>query len=101
MEGWPVPVAELQFAPPRRWRFDLAWPDYKVAVEIQGGLFAGGAHTQGMWLRREYEKVNTAQLAGWRVLFIEPADIKNGHLSTWLARIFGHPAAREPITVVE
>ena len=30
--------------PTRRWRFDFAWPDPMVAVEIEGGLYQSGRH---------------------------------------------------------
>jgi hypothetical protein len=35
--GLPVPVAEYHFARPRRWRFDWAWPERKVAVDRTEG----------------------------------------------------------------
>lgn len=66
---------EHQFHPTRRWRFDLAWPSYLVAVEVQGGLFCGGRHNQGAAMLREYEKLNHAAALGWRVLFCQPKDV--------------------------
>ena len=48
------------------WRFDFAWPDSKLAVEIDGGqwMAGGGRHnTDGDRL-----KLNTAATLGWRVL---------------------------------
>jgi hypothetical protein len=75
--GLPVPVAELMFAPPRRWRFDFAWIDEKVALEIQGGLFVQGRHTRGAALLREHEKLNAAAALGWRVLFCSPNTLLN------------------------
>lgn len=60
------------------WRFDLAEPRLKIAVEIDGGSWAGkpcplcgqrpgGRHSHGA---REAErlKLNTAQAFGWAVL---------------------------------
>lgn len=32
----PEPEAQYRFAPPRQWKFDRAWPSYKVAVELEG-----------------------------------------------------------------
>ena len=34
----PPPVAEHRFHETRRWRFDFAWPDHRVALEIAGGV---------------------------------------------------------------
>lgn len=96
--GWPVPVAEHKFHPERRWRFDLAWPAYWLAVEIEGGLFSGGAHTRGQWLRREFEKLNEAQIRGWTVVLILPEQIRGGQFSAALAAYFTrwYPTAFPP-----
>jgi len=71
----PVPEAEVVFAPPRRWRFDFAWPRERVALEIQGGLFVQGRHTRGAALLKEHEKLNAAAALGWRVLYTSPGNI--------------------------
>ena len=62
------PVRELQFHPDRKWRFDFAFPDEKLAVEIEGGLFVGGGHSRGKGYESNLEKYNQAVLMGWRVL---------------------------------
>lgn len=94
-KGWPVPVPELVFAPPRRWRFDLAWVQAQVAVEVQGGLFTQGRHVRGPALQREFEKLNTAQLAGWIVLLILPGQITDGTLTDLLQQALPRPAGDE------
>jgi len=35
-EGLPAPVFEYRFHPSRKWRFDIAWPERRVAVEVEG-----------------------------------------------------------------
>ena len=52
----PPPVAEHRFAPPRRWRFDWAWPDHMLALEIEGAVWTGGRHTRGAGYLRDMEK---------------------------------------------
>lgn len=74
----PTPVAEHRFAPPRRWRFDYAWPERRLALEVQGGLFIQGRHSRGPALLKEHEKLNAAARLGWRVLFTTPTDVRNG-----------------------
>jgi hypothetical protein len=76
--GLPMPIAEFRFAPPRRWRFDFAWPDQKLALECQGGLFSGGRHVRGAALLKEHEKLNAAAAFGWRVLFVTPQQMDDG-----------------------
>jgi very-short-patch-repair endonuclease len=66
--GLPEPVRELVFAPPRKWRFDLAWPALKLAAEADGGQWVQGRHNRGSGYEKDCEKTNTAQLLGWRVL---------------------------------
>ena len=86
--GWPAPVAEYRFNAARRWRFDLCWPAQWVAVEVEGGLFTGGRHVRGAALKREYEKLNDAQIRGWIVVLVTPDDITNGTMSDLLAAYF-------------
>jgi len=66
--GLPLPVREYRFAPPRRWRFDFAWPEKRVAVEIEGGIFSMGRHTRGQGFLADAEKYNRAAMLGWCVL---------------------------------
>lgn len=70
--GIPTPVFELRFAPPRRWRFDLCWPEFKIALEVQGGIFVNGRHSRGAALLKEWEKLNTAAVLGWRIIYCQP-----------------------------
>jgi hypothetical protein len=80
--GLPEPVPELRFAPPRRWRFDWAWERQRLALEVQGGIFGQGRHTRGPALLKEFEKLNAAAAAGWRVIFCTPQQIRNGEALT-------------------
>ena len=55
----------LRFAPPRRWRFDFAWPERFLAVEVEGGWFITAA-TAGVQLRgrrREVQRSGADRLA--------------------------------------
>lgn len=66
--GLPTPDREYKFHPTRKWRFDLAWPDQKVAIEFEGGIWTGGAHTRGRHFNSDCEKYNAAAILGWKVL---------------------------------
>lgn len=84
--GLPLSVPEYRFAPPRRWRFDYAWVDEKVALEVQGGLFVAGRHSRGAALLKEHEKLNTAAAMGWRVIYCTPKQFRDGEALTWVQR---------------
>jgi hypothetical protein len=71
-QGLPAPEAEHRFAAPRRWRFDFAWPAYRVALEVEGGVWTGGRHTSGAGFVRDMEKYNAAGGLGWIVLRCMP-----------------------------
>ena len=73
--GIPEPVTEHRFAPPRRWRMDYAWPDAKLALEVQGGIWTRGRHSRPAALLKEWEKLNTGAAMGWRFLFCQPSDL--------------------------
>lgn len=74
----PPPVPEFRFHPKRRWRFDRAWPERLIAVEIDGGIWTGGRHTRGTGFTEDCRKLNTAALMGWRVLRFTDDMIRSG-----------------------
>jgi very-short-patch-repair endonuclease len=80
-----TPHPEHRFAPPRRWRFDLAFPDHKLAIEIEGGAFTRGRHTRGAGFIKDMEKYNTATLLGWRLLRFTPQQVLDGTARAQLA----------------
>lgn len=62
-----APVREYRFDKIRRWRFDMAWPEHMVAVELDGGVYSGGRHVRGKGFEGDLEKMNAAMAQGWRV----------------------------------
>jgi very-short-patch-repair endonuclease len=69
--GLPAPVTEHRFSPPRRWRFDYAWTEAKLALESDGGIWSRGRHTRPSGYLADLEKLNTAAALGWRVLRVD------------------------------
>lgn len=62
------PVREHQFCE-RKYRFDFAWPDKKLAVEVEGGTsFGRSRHSKGEGFERDIAKYNRAARDGWVVL---------------------------------
>lgn len=69
------PKPEVQFHPTRKWRFDYAWPDQKIALEVEGGAFIGGRHTSGAGFIQDMEKYNAAGVLGWRIFKVVPKEL--------------------------
>jgi very-short-patch-repair endonuclease len=72
----PEPVREFRFHATRLWRFDFAWPESRVAVEIEGGIWVAGAHGRGKHFSGDCEKYNAATIDGWRVLRYTTRDLE-------------------------
>ena len=70
-----VCVKEYRFHPKRKWRFDYAIPESKVALEVEGGVWSGGRHIRAQGFLGDMEKYNTATLMGWKVLRTTPDDL--------------------------
>ena len=75
--GLPKPVEEFAFHPERKWRFDRAWPDSKLAVEIDGGVFTQGRHVRPYGVVGDNEKIAEAQRLGWTVLRYTAIEIES------------------------
>lgn len=68
----------------RQWRFDFAFRQYLVAVEIEGlaprkvgrEIVAGGRHGTVKGIKEDMRKYNAAALLGWLVLRFEQNDVR-------------------------
>lgn len=58
---------EYKFLPNRRFRFDFADPDLKLAWEFEGILSAKSRHTTITGYTNDCRKYNLAALNGWKV----------------------------------
>ncbi len=76
--GIPKPELEYRFHPTRKFRWDACWPNLKLAVEIQGGVWNTGKHGRGSGIVKDYEKQNIGVTLGWAILQFVPSDIANG-----------------------
>ena len=61
-------VTEHRFHKTRRWRFDFANIEKKIAIEIEGGLWISGRHNRAPGMIKDIEKYNSAVCLGWRLL---------------------------------
>lgn len=62
----------------RKFELDFAWPDYRVGVEINGGVWSKGAHGRPLAILRDMEKSNLLVLSGWKVLRYTPSEVSTG-----------------------
>jgi hypothetical protein len=58
---------EFRFDAKRKFRFDYYLPDLRVGFEINGGEWLGGRHTKGKGYQTDLDKINLAQINGFRV----------------------------------
>ena len=76
----PVLEQEYRFHPIRKWRFDYACPAARIAIELNGGVWSGGRHVRGAGYLRDREKINAAQLMGWRVIELGTGAVTDANL---------------------
>lgn len=95
---------QYRFHPSRLWRIDLAIPEKKISIEIQGGIFGrivechnchfkvmrplkdgrkvyvreGGRHNTGVGMENDCEKNNALIASGWRPLTFTSKHIQDG-----------------------
>lgn len=71
----PIPEMEFRFHETRRFRLDFAWVEYKVGLEVDGGIWTSGAHGRGTGILRDQLKTNLAAGMGWRILRCTPSQL--------------------------
>lgn len=64
----PDPIEEFKFHPTRKWRVDLCWPDQKLVLEIEGGIFTNGRHVRPTGFIKDIEKYNALSILGYSLL---------------------------------
>ncbi len=71
-------IREFRFHGTRKWRFDVAWPQVGIALEIDGAVWAGGRHVHPVGFLKDVEKLNEANLLHWNVFRTTWKEMKNG-----------------------
>ena len=72
----PEPIMEHRFLLSRRFRFDYAFMEYRIAVEVEGGVWIQGRHTRGIGFIKDMEKYNLATAEGWKILRFTPQQLR-------------------------
>jgi len=89
--GLPEPEREYRAIKGRMFRFDFAWtePHHRLLVEVNGGNWVRGRHARPLGLKNDYEKLNLAMLAGWRVMQFDTGMVENGEALEMIAKALG------------
>lgn len=77
---------EHRFDSARMWRFDFAWPELLVAVEVEGGAWSEGRHVRGDGFERDCAKYNEAAIQGWLVIRVTTDQVERGEAIGWIQR---------------
>jgi len=85
----------------RKWRFDFAFIEQKIAIEVEGGIWKGaaGGHTSGAGYTKDCEKYNTALVLGWKVLRVVRAQIDSGQMINWARNLLVYDGEGDPFPV--
>ena len=57
--------SRLQAAGLADWRLDFAWPEYRIALEVEGGVWSRGRHVRGRGFLEDVRKYNCLAAHGW------------------------------------
>lgn len=66
---------EFRFDKTRKWRFDYANEQHKIAIECEGGVWSNGRHIRGKGYINDMEKYNAATVQGWRLIRRTPKQL--------------------------
>ena len=92
-------ISEYRFHPTRKWRFDYAIPEFKIAIEIDGGVFIQGRHNRGSGYVKDMEKFNEAAILGWRILKFTPQQIKKEQWIETIKRAINEETGNEQVKI--
>jgi hypothetical protein len=76
------------------WRFDFAWPDADLAVEVEGGGWVQGRHTRGKGFEDDLRKYHAAMRLGWTVYRCGAKLIKSGDAADLIVTLLLRERAR-------
>lgn len=72
------------YAPPRKFRADLAFPAHRLLVEVVGGVYTRQAHGSISGILKDIERLNHATRAGWLMMRVTPDHVRSGEAIQWI-----------------
>ena len=85
-----------KFHETRKWTFDFAHLDTRVAVEIEGGTWVNGRHNRGQGYADDCEKYNAATALGWKVFRLTSNMINESKITAIIETINNELGRLEP-----
>lgn len=84
---------EHLFHDTRKWRLDVAFPEHKLAVEVEGFAMGGrpGRHQRPAGFGNDCQKYAELAILGWRLIRCTSRQVKSGEAVEWIRRalVFG------------
>lgn len=71
----PKPETEYCWCAGRKFRADFAWPENKLMLEVEGGIWNAGKHGRGSGIKKDMEKATVAARTGWRMIRVTPDEL--------------------------
>lgn len=82
----PAPVEQFRYVVGRKFTADFAWPNARLLVFCEGGVFTGKAHGSVSGILKDVERSQFAAAGGWRVFRVTSECLKRRQVET-LARL--------------
>ena len=79
----PKPLRQHLYVSGRKFRSDFAWPDRKLALEVDGGV-----HRIKSSFKSGFERGYVLLLTGWKVLHVGGEEVRNDLAIKWIQSLF-------------
>lgn len=78
--GLGLGVREFRFARAvgREYRADVAWPGFRLLVELEGGVYSRGRHVRGPGYEDDCEKYSLASIMGFTLIRVTYRMVDDG-----------------------
>lgn len=101
--GLPMPVTEFRFCPGRKWAVDLCWPDFMLAVEVEGLVYSNkgdnalaGRHVSVSGYAADLCKYNELTILGFRLVRVTSKHARDGSALGWIERALTAAQSERP-----
>lgn len=90
----PHPFCEHAYARERDWRCDFVWPEQRIVLEVEGGVWTQGRHTRGDGFAKDLEKYNALTGAGWTLYRVSQREINSGEALSMIEKALREEAGQ-------